>query len=59
MEMTRHVNFWPWTCGLTVTAAMTCGLAADGFADTLAAILLVVPSVVVTRHLIASNKRRG
>jgi hypothetical protein len=59
MKLHERANFWPWACGLITTAAMTLGLAADGTADTVAAILLVVPSVVVIRRLIAPAGRRG
>lgn len=51
MKLHERDNFWPWACGLITTAAMTLGLMADGIADTIAAILLVVPSVVVCRKL--------
>ena len=59
MKVHERANFWPWACGLITTAAMILGLMADGIADTLAAILLVVPSVVVCRKLFPSRDRHG
>lgn len=59
MKLHERANFWPWVCGLIITAAMTLGLMADGIADTLAAMLLVVPVVVVFRRLVTSRGRHG
>jgi hypothetical protein len=59
MKLHERANFWPWACGLITTAAMTLGLAADDIADTIAAILLVVPAIVVFRRLVASRDRHG
>ena len=59
MKLRERSNFWPWTCGLITTAAMTLGLAADGLADTIAAILLVVPAIVVFRKLFPARDRQG
>ena len=46
-------EYGPWLCAVVITAAITLGLLADGFADGVAAILLLVPSVLVFRHLLA------
>ncbi len=43
----------PWTCAVVIAFAITLGLLADGMADGIAAILLLVPSVLVFRHLLA------
>jgi len=59
MKLHERANFWPWVCGLIITAAMTLGLMADGIADTIAAMLLVVPSAVVIRRLVATRNRQG
>ena len=41
----------PWRCALLITVAMALGLLADGIADGVAAVLLLVPSVIVFRRL--------
>ncbi len=46
-------DYAPWVCAVVIVAAMTLGLLADGLADGVAAILLLVPSVLVFRHLLA------
>lgn len=57
MKLHEHPNFWPWACGLATIAAMTLGLVADGVADTLAAFLLAIPTLVVFRKLAPARKR--
>ncbi len=58
MKLYDRPDFWPWTCGLITTLAMTLGLAADGAADVIAALLLCVPPVVVLRGLFHSRQSR-
>lgn len=42
----------PWLCAGAVLTAMVIGMWADGVADVLAGLLLVVPSGMVFRHLL-------
>ncbi|MBL7646073.1 MAG: hypothetical protein JNK74_07795 [Candidatus Hydrogenedentes bacterium] len=56
MNLHERPNFWPWICGLATLIAMTLGLAADGPADGIAALLLCVPPVVVIRGLLRSRR---
>ena len=56
MKLHQRPDFWPWVCGLLTCVAMTLGLAADGVADVIAALLLCVPPVVVIRGLIRSRQ---
>jgi hypothetical protein len=52
LNLHEHASFWPWTCALAITAAMSLGLMADGIVDTLAALLLCLPVVVVFRKML-------
>jgi len=56
LKLYERLDFWPWTCGVVTCIAMTLGLAADGAADIVAALLLCVPPVVVIRGLLHSRK---
>lgn len=52
-ESKRKREYMPWVCAALILAAMTLGLLADGLADGIAAILLLVPSALVFRHILA------
>lgn len=45
-------RFGPWLCAITIVTAMVLGMLADGFADGIAGVLLVVPSGIVFHHLL-------
>ena len=56
MKLYQRPDFWPWICGLVTCIAMALGLSADGPADSIAALLLCVPPVVVIRGLLRARR---